>query len=207
MSNEEKTNVAEKSGLATAGLVLGIIGVCTSFIPIINNLSFVMGILAVIFGILNLKKTKKGKVIASIILGILAIWMTISSQQALSDSLNDLSNDLETTFNDLDGSNTNDILANDVDVQIGTFTIEKGDYYDSTKLPVKITNKSSEMKSFSITIEAVDADGNRIEEGYIMVNDLKPNQSVEETTFTFESDDTIAKLKTATFNVLKISKY
>lgn len=207
MSNEEKTNVVEKSGLATAGLVLGIIGVCTSFIPIINNLSFVMGILAVIFGILNLKKTKKGKVIACIILGILAIWMTISSQQALSDSLNDLSNDLETTFNDLDGSNTNDILANDVDVQIGTFTIEKGDYYDSTKLPVKITNKSSEMKSFSITIEAVDADGNRIEEGYIMVNDLKPNQSVEETTFTFESDDTITKLRTATFNVLKISKY
>lgn len=207
MSNEEKTNVVEKSGLATAGLVLGIIGVCTSFIPIINNLSFVMGILAVIFGILNLKKTKKGKVIACIILGILAIWMTISSQQALSDSLNDLSNDLETTFNDLDGSNTNDILANDVDVQIGTFTIEKGDYYDSTKLPVKITNKSSEMKSFSITIEAVDADGNRIEEGYIMVNDLKPTQSVEETTFTFESDDTITKLRTATFNVLKISKY
>ena len=29
----------KKSGLGTAGLVLGIIGVCTSFIPIINNLS------------------------------------------------------------------------------------------------------------------------------------------------------------------------
>lgn len=175
--------------------------------PLINNLSFVMGVLAIIFGILNLKKTKKGKVIASIILGILAIWITISSQQALSESLNNLSDDLDATFNDLDGSNTNDILANDVDIQIGTFTIEKGEYFDTTKLPVKVTNKSSEMKSFSITIEAVDNDGNRIDEGYIMVNDLKPNQSVEETTFTFESEDTVAKLKNATFNILKVSKY
>lgn len=54
MSNEEKTNVVvEKNGLATAGMVLGIVGVCTSFIPIINNLSFIMGILAIIFGILS----------------------------------------------------------------------------------------------------------------------------------------------------------
>ena len=27
----------QKSGLATAGLVLGIIGICISFIPIVNN--------------------------------------------------------------------------------------------------------------------------------------------------------------------------
>ena len=30
----------KKSGLATAGLVLGIIGICLSFIPIINNAAF-----------------------------------------------------------------------------------------------------------------------------------------------------------------------
>lgn len=29
----------KKSGFGTAGLVLGIIGVCTSFIPIVNNVS------------------------------------------------------------------------------------------------------------------------------------------------------------------------
>ena len=53
----EKTN---KSGLATAGLVLGIVGVCTSFIPIVNNISFIMGILSAIFGIISLvKKNRK----------------------------------------------------------------------------------------------------------------------------------------------------
>ena len=34
------------SGLATAGMVLGIIGVVLSFIPIINNIAFFIGILA-----------------------------------------------------------------------------------------------------------------------------------------------------------------
>lgn len=85
----------KKSGLATAGMVLGIIGVCTSFIPIVNNLSFVMGILAIIFGIIEIiKKAGRGKAIAGLILGILAIIITLSSQKAISDALDTLSNDL-----------------------------------------------------------------------------------------------------------------
>lgn len=59
MGNHGETR---KSGLGTVGLVLGIIGICTSFIPIINNLSFVMGVLAVIFGFIALvKQDSKGK--------------------------------------------------------------------------------------------------------------------------------------------------
>lgn len=46
----------KKSGLATAGMVLGIVGICTSFIPFINNLSFIMAIIAFIFGIISLVK-------------------------------------------------------------------------------------------------------------------------------------------------------
>ena len=37
MSRDNKEVMSKSSGFATAGLVLGIIGVCTSFIPIINN--------------------------------------------------------------------------------------------------------------------------------------------------------------------------
>ena len=51
---------SQKSGFATSSLVLSIVGVCTSFIPIINNLSFIIGILAIIFGIIALTK-KAGK--------------------------------------------------------------------------------------------------------------------------------------------------
>lgn len=70
----EEKSTKEKSGLATAALVLGIIGICLSFIPILNNVSFVLGILAVIFAVISLaKKKSKGKAIASLILGVLSV--------------------------------------------------------------------------------------------------------------------------------------
>lgn len=50
----------EKSGFGTASLVLGIIGICTSFIPIINNLSFVLGLMGLLF-ISSIKKLVKDK--------------------------------------------------------------------------------------------------------------------------------------------------
>lgn len=213
---EEK--VEKKSGLCTAGLVLGIVGVCTSFIPIINNLSFVMGLLAIIFGLISLKKASLAKWIITVILGVLAIWFTISSQQALSESLNEaledfsgdmnkISEEFNNSMGDLNGDNTESILANDIDVQIGKFEVVKDDYWDNTKLTVTITNKTSEIKSFSVMIEAIDTDGNRITQETAYANSLNPGQSYSDDLFTFISSDEIEKLKTATFNIVKVSKY
>ena len=68
----------KKSGLSTAALVLGIIGICTSFIPIINNASFILGVLSAIFGIVSVcRKRGVGKGIAGIILGILIAPNTV----------------------------------------------------------------------------------------------------------------------------------
>ena len=133
----------QKSSLCTAGLVLGIIGVCTSFIPIINNLSFVMGILAVIFGFVSIKKASKGKMIATVILGILAIIITLSAQKTVSDSLDALSEDLDTAS----GENTEQVLENDVNVEVGDFKVLTDEYgLTDTKLTVKVTNKTNETK-------------------------------------------------------------
>lgn len=105
----------KKSGLATAGLVLGMIGICTSFIPIINHLSFIIGMLAIIFGIIALaKEASKGKTIAAIILGILTIIITISSQKAMSDSRNEFGKDLDKMLSD----STEEVLENKVDVKL-----------------------------------------------------------------------------------------
>ena len=69
----EKT---KESGLAIAGLILGIIGVVLAFIPFINFLAFIMGLLALIFGIIVLaKKLDKGKGIASLLLGICTLFL------------------------------------------------------------------------------------------------------------------------------------
>lgn len=194
----------QESSLCTAGLVLGIIGVCTSFIPIINNLSFVLGILAVIFGLVSIKKASKGKMIATVILGILAIVITLSSQKAVSDSLDTLSEDLDTAS----GENTEQVLANDVDVVLGDFEVTTDEYgLKDTKLTVKVTNKTNETKSFSIQVEAVDQNGNRINQDYVYANNLTAGQSQDFDIFQFVSSDQIEAMQNATFNIVEASAY
>ena len=193
----------KKSGLATAGLVLGIIGVCTSFIPIINNLSFVMGILAVIFGLLAAKKAGKGKVIASIILGIVAVIITINSQQAISDALDEASKELD----QMTGNSTEEILENYVEVTLGEFEVKKGEYVTDTKLTVKVKNKASEIKSFEIQVEAVDKEGSRIDQDYIYANDLKAGQSQNFNIFEYVPSEELKDMQKATFKIVEVSMY
>lgn len=199
----------KKSGFSTAGLVLGIIGLCTSFIPIINNLSFIMGILAIIFGIVALaKKASKGKIIASIILGILAIVVTINSQKALSDSLNDAIDTFNKDMDTMSGKNTEEVLANSIDVSIGNLEVKKGQYgITDTKLIVKLTNKTSETKSFNVQIEAVDSNGSRIDTGYIYANNLGAGQNQDFEIFTYIAPDKLETMKNATFKVVEASMY
>ena len=199
--DEEK----KKSGFATAALVLGIIGICTSFIPIVNNASFVLGVLAVIFAIIPLiKKASTGKAIVSIILGILAVVITLSSQKALSDSFDELSNELDRAS----GGSTQEVLANDVDVSFGEFEVIEGDYgLNDTKLTVKLTNKTSETRTFSLQVEAVNNNGERITQDYIYANNLTAGQSQSFDIFTYVSNDILEEMKNATFNVVEASSY
>lgn len=201
---QQENNNIKKNGFATAGLVLSIVGICTSFIPIINNASFFLGILAVIFAIVSLiKKSSKGKAIASLILGILSIIITLSLQNSWSNSLDDLSKDLD----NMAGNNTEEVLKN-VDVNIGTFEVTTDEYgFTDTKLVVKITNTSNEKKSFNFTIEAVASDGSRIDTDYIYANDLSAGQSQSFNLFTYVNNDKLEEIRSATFNIVEASMY
>ena len=81
-----------KSGLATAGMVLGIIAIVGSWIPFLNIGSIIMGVLAFIFGIISLVKKKSiGKAVAGTVLGalsvIISITMLVSASKAIDDAL------------------------------------------------------------------------------------------------------------------------
>lgn len=205
MDEDFKDLKERKSGLATAALVLGIIGICLSFIPVLNNASFFLGIFAVIFVIVCLvKKASKGKAIAGLILGILSVVITLSLQSSWAESLDKVSNDLDNAA----GNNTEEILGRDVDVSIGTFEGSLGDYgLVDSKLTVTVTNKTSETKSFSIQIEAVDANGSRIATDYIYANSLGANQSQNFDIFTYVSSDDLEAMQSATFDVAEVSMY
>lgn len=205
----------KKSGLSTAALVLGIIGICTSFIPIINNASFILGVLSTIFGIISVcRKRGIGKGIAGIILGILTIAFVISAQKSLSEGLNkgidEINKSLENTQESLDnmsGDNTQSILQNYVDIELGNFEVKNNGYFSDTKMQVKVTNKSSETKSFSIEIEAVSKDGSRITYDTIYANSLSAGQSQNFDIFTFISSDKVTQMQGAKFNIFNVSMY
>lgn len=201
MANE---NVQKKSSFSKPGLVLGIIAISLSFIPILNNAAFFLGALALIFGIIAIiSKAPKGKPIAAIILGVLSIVITLSLQSSWSKSLDELSKDLD----NVTGDNTEDVLKN-IDLSIGNLEITTDDYgFTDSKLVVKVTNKLKEKKSFSITIEAVDANGDKIDQDYVYANDLSAGQSQEFELFTYISSDKVEAMKNAQFKVVEASMY
>jgi len=199
----------KKSGLITAGLVLGIIAIATCFIPIINNASIVMGILAFIFGLIGLikKVDDKGKAIAGVVLGALSVIIALTLQAQWLDGLNKLGNDLNDSMDEISGNKTEELLKNSVDVTLGDFQVVKGEWLDETKLVVTVKNKSSEKATYSISIEATDSNGNRLDDDTIYANDLNAGQSQTFEVFTYVDSSLIEQLKNATFKVLEVSKY
>lgn len=208
--NTQQTQTTEKpkSGLATAGLIIGIIGVCLSFIPFVNNAAFVLGIIALIFGAISLvKKRCLGKAITSIVLGILSIVITLAMQAAMVNAVDEAIDELNEDLDYLAGGKTDEILDDYLSVKIGEFEVDYGEYYNETKLTVTLKNKGDERQSFDVTIEAVDKNGNRIDVDYVYVTDLGAGQSQSFDIFTFVSDDDLAAMEKATFRVVEASMY
>ena len=201
----ESVDKKNSSGLATAGMVLGIIGVVLSFIPIINNIAFFIGILALIFGIIGIvKKAGKGKAIAGIVLGILSIAITLAMQSAVSDSIDETSKELDK----ITGNSTEEVLKTEVNVTLGDLQISKDEYgLTDSKMVVKVKNITDKKKSYSLHIEAVDANGNRIHEDYVYANDLSAGQTQNFEIFTYIEDSKIDAMKAATFNIIEASAY
>ena len=196
-----------KSGLATAALVLGIIGVVLSFIPIVNNAAFVLGALALIFAIVVLVKKKSVAVaIVSIVLAVAAMGITLAMQKSFGDALDKVGDEINKSLDDSTGKNTDEILQNDLQVDLGEFTVEKGEFIDSSKLIVSIKNKSDEQASFSINIEAVDADGKRLADDTVYSNDLGAGQSQDLEAFTLVQSTQYDALQQATFKIVSVTK-
>lgn len=204
------------NGFATTALVLGIIGICTSFVPIINNASFFLGLIAIIFAIIALvKKASKGKTISSLVLGILAVVITLSLQAKWSKDLSNISASADaimastsTEMDNATGDNTEEILKNNLTVDMGTFSAVTDQYnLTTTELPVTLTNIGTESKSFMVHLEAVDADGNRIVDDTLYANSLGAGQSEDMKAFQLITSDKVEAVKSATFRIVEVSMY
>ena len=170
----------KKSGLATAGMVLGIIAIPGAWIPFLNIVSIILGALALIFGaIALLQKRSLGKAVTAVVLGLLsviiAITMLVSASKAIDDALNSDGKKVGTSSeegknSDVENFKVGDVVAFDGrEVSVtsvkrnysgGEFaTPEKGNEF--VKVNVTIKNKSDEKLSYNtLDWEIEDSQGN-----------------------------------------------
>lgn len=186
MNSVQTDTNKSRSGFAIAALVLGIVAAATSFMPIINNASFFIALIGLILAIVAIAGIRKGKnsgkglAVAGLVLSIVAGLLVLGTQAFYSAVLNEAVDQSTQQLNKMTGDATDDILGVDVEVTIGDYSINKDQYgLVKSDLPVTVTNLLKEPSSFWINIEAVDANGSRINDDTVIINDLGAGQSTK----------------------------
>lgn len=213
MNNVQTDTNKPRSGFAIAALVLGIVAAATSFMPIINNASFFIALIGLILAIVAIAGIRKGKnsgkglAVAGLVLSIVAGLLVLGTQTFYSAVLNEAVDQSTQQLNKMTGDATDDILGVDVEVTIGDYSISKDQYgLVKSDLPVTVTNLLKEPASFWINVEAVDANGSRINDDTVIINDLGAGQSTKLDAFAFVSSDDYEAMKNASFNIISISE-
>lgn len=178
------------------------------FIPIVG---------LIIFLIYEGKKPKraksagKGALIGFITEIVLAIILVILYVVFAASLFNNISNDIESNIpaiGDVFREETTDkILEKDVDVSFGEFKVTNNGYYSETSLDITVKNKAKEQCTYYITIEAVDANGARIDTDMIYADRLGAGQEIYLKAFEYVDQEKLNEFKNATFKVLEINKY
>lgn len=165
--------------MAIAGFVLGIIALLTSLVPIVNNLSFFLAILGIIFtivgfiGIMKGKKSGKGLAIAALVICIISCAAVLASQSAYSEALNSASS-AATVSSSTDSSTGSDNQK--VDFTVSDEKLNKDTY--SATITGTVTNTTDQDKDYvQISYNLYDKDGNLIGNAYDNANSLKAGSS------------------------------
>lgn len=182
------------------------------FIPIVG---------LILFLIYEEKKPKRAKsavkgaligFITEIVLAIILVILSVVFATSLFNNIfNNISNDIESNIpaiGDVFREETTDkILEKDVDVSFGEFKVTNNGYYSETSLDITVKNKAEEQCTYYITIEAVDANGARIDTDMIYADRLGAGQEIYLKAFEYIDQEKLNQFKNATFKVLEINKY
>lgn len=102
---------------------------------------------------------------------------------------------------------TDEILEKYVDVSFGEFKVTNNGYFSETSLDITVKNKAEKQCTHYITIEAVDANGARIETDMIYADRLGSGQEIYLKAFEYVDQEKLNQFQNATFRVLDINKY
>ncbi len=214
-NTEVKPTEVNKKGLSIASMVIGIVAILGSWIPYFNIGSIILALVGVgltIPAVIGYVKNKKGSLgfmitggVLSILTLIIAISINVLTTDLIKDELEDAGYDIDELEDEIYSDNTEKILKDDLEVKIGKYEVDTDDYFETGDIDVEVKNIGDEKASFTIEIEAVDANGDRIDTDSIYVSDLGAGQSVDEDAFYFHDVDEMKKV--TEFKILSITKY
>ncbi len=150
------------------------------------------------------------KIILSIILVILNVVFTTSIfNNMFNNILGDSESNIPAIGDVFREETADEILEKYVDVSFGEFKVTNNGYFSETTLDITVKNKAEKQCTYYITIEAVDANGARIETDTIYADSLGAGQEIYLTAFehVHVEQEKLNQLKSATFRVLEINKY
>lgn len=157
------------------------------------------------------KSAGKGALIGFITKFVLSIILVILYAVFTASLFSNISDDIESnmpSIGDVFREETADeILEKYVDVSFGEFKVTNNGYFSETALDITLKNKAEKQCTYYITIEAVDANGARIETDMIYADRLGAGQEIYLKAFEYVDQEKLNQFKKATFRVLEINKY
>ncbi len=149
----QKSNPTTKSAMAIAGLVLGIIALLTSFIPIINNISFFLALLGLIFSIVGLisckRKTRSGLGLAICLISGAVVFGT---QSFYSSAIKEATS---SSVSSTSSSNASSLSSENSKYAVSIDSCETASDYqgnDAAVVTYTFTNNSDKATSFTVAI-------------------------------------------------------
>lgn len=186
---------------AIVALVLGILALLTSFVPIINNGSFVLGVIALVLAIIGTIGTVRGKrsgksiAIAALVVAVLSCAVVLATQSmysaAIDESLNPSTEtvDSESTLDSADAAAANSDSSGQVDFTVADEELVHEQF--GTYITGTITNnKDTDLSYVGVSYTLYDSNGAVIGNAYANASDVKAGQSWKfEAYCTADSDD------------------
>lgn len=153
------------------------------------------------------KSSGKGALIGFITKIVLSIILVILSVVFASNISDDIESNIPAIGDVFREETTDEILEKYVDVSFGEFKVTNNGYFSETSLDITVKNKAEKQCTYYITIEAVDANGARIETDMIYADRLGSGQEIYLKAFEYVDQEKLNQFKNATFRVLDINKY
>lgn len=195
-------------GFALTALLIGIFGSCSGLVPGFGVAALPVAAVGLIFGVIAWAGASKGvrpgkaMAVAGTLLCVLALILATFWFVVLANSFKDSGQSRKA----ITGQDTEEILRNDLDVEFGQFVTGDGPR-TSGKVVVTLRNKGAKGASFSIDVEALEADGTRIAADRTFTDALAPGQVAQTDMFVSVPTDKYDAMKKAIFKVVEASKH